>query len=159
MRALTYRKISFLLLFLATMVLAAAWLGSLRTWREWRVIAQPCTFDFSLRSGTAGVSVATYGAVGHGVFPMSRTPAQSGDARLPEYHPLGRFRMDRIPLRRIGSAGHHEYSLEIPVWLPYLLFIAGTVAWWKIRSRQTDAATEQAMATRNAAETQARNEI
>lgn len=142
---LTYRKLAFLLLFLATALLAVAWLGSLRTWRECTVIAQPCTFHFSLRSGTAGGYVATRGASGYGVRSSSYQPEPS---QLAANGTMGRLRLERIPLPLPGSAGHHGYRLEMPVWLPYLLFVAGMVVWLKVRGGQMDAATEKTLAIR-----------
>lgn len=147
---LTSRKFSFLLLFLATMVLAVAWLGSLRTWRECTVIVQPCTFLFSLRSGTAGVFVATRGASGYGFHPTSYT-VRPGEGNAADSDPAGTFRLTRIALPLPGAAGHHGYSIQIPVWLPYLLFLAGTLVWLKLRGREADAATEKTLALREAA--------
>ncbi len=149
---MTYRKLTFLLLFVATLVLAWAWLGSLRTWKECTVIAQPCTFHLSLRSGTAGITVATYGASGYAIQPSSYRREYAGEPQLALYGPLGRFEMDRWALPLPGSAGHHGYEVQFPVWVPYLLFVAGMVVWLKIRSGQMDAAKEKALAEGNAAD-------
>jgi hypothetical protein len=151
---LSYRRFAFFLLFLATMVLAAAWLGSLRTWRECTVIMQPCTFHFSLRSGTAVAFAATHGASGYGIQPSSYA-VHSGDGHPEQYRPMGTFLLTTISLPIPGSAGHHGYTIGVPVWLPYLLFIASVLGWLKVRSLQTDATTEKALATRHAEEKEA----
>lgn len=144
---MSYRKLTRRLIAACTMVLAFAWMSSMRTWRDWTATARPFTFSVSLRHGTVGLFLATDGASGYHFSSTSFPSTALKEETRTAYPATGRFGMTSYPLSLGGSTGR-GYQLEFPLWLPCLILTGAAFALVKYAERRATAATEREQAVK-----------
>lgn len=130
---MTYRRLYYYLLITGTLALAGVWWWSFRSWHTVSASSPPFTVSGRVASGTISL-------VWNPHEPTSFPP-----------------RVRTIPVRRIpetfsalmgkfNARAGNVYHLAFPVWLPWLIFVAGGYALLKFLERRSTGMKEKALA-------------
>lgn len=151
-----YRKFTSRLLALGTMAVCFLWLDSLRMWREYTATAPPYTLFCSTRAGTVSLVFIPTRTTRYEFNSTSFRPA-AGDAEKAGYGRMGEFYFKRQMIGHLAGSPSYSYTVEFPIWFPYLLFVGGVLVFMRFLRGRPGAGTEKEFAARHAADNPEKN--